>query len=605
MNYVGSILNIYVLPLLIVLVSQRIYRKKKLFSRAMMMKYFMSVAMILYFHTLMYVLLGIDVGSHSWKGTIFSVFFTVVVTAVSELLNHRAIVTYEYVTEKSNGKKIKKPYVALLLWWILFFGIIILIQVIRWSIGVYDVGLTSFIFTVTSPLKGKQSTVVHEAFVACCAPVLCAVIPMLGMIIVDVFTRKEMRVHIRFPKKTFSFNYLSTLRRCGAVFICFVILSTLLYGNKEYDFFAFVAGQFQQTKIYDDYYVDPSDVKITEKEEGKSKNLIYIYVESMENTYADKANGGKQEQNLIPNMTALAKDNISFSNSEKLGGYRSYEGTGWTLGALFSTSAGVPYAFPTGEKLDESFAAGITTLGDILAEKGYTQEFMCGSDANFGSRKAFYEQHGNYYVFDYYTAIEKGYIPEDYYEWWGFEDEHLYEMAKDEITRLANGDAPFNFTMLTVDTHFPKGYTCELCGDEYDSVAENVTACCDKQLGEFINWCKSQDFYEDTVIVVAGDHPRMDTVLVEGTHYENRTMYNCFINVDVDKASLNMTNREWSSMDMLPTVLSAIGYEIEGDRLGLGTNMFSDKQTLAEELGYDKFNGELLKESDFYIENFR
>ena len=53
------------------------------------------------------------------------------------------------------------------------------------------------------------------------------------------------------------------------------------------------------------------------------------------------------------------------------------------------------------------------------------------------------------------------------------------------------------------------------------------------------------------------------------------------------------------------TVLSAIGYEIEGERLGLGTNMFSDKQTLAEELGYEKFNGELLKESDFYIENFR
>ena len=492
-----------------------------------------------------------------------------------------------------------------MLWWLIFFGFIILIQIIKWSIGVYDVGLTSFIFTVTSPLKGKQSTVVHEAFVACCAPVLCAVIPVFAMIIVDVFTRKEMRVHVRFPKKTFSFNYLSTLRRLGAVLTCFVILSTLLYGNKEYDFFAFVAGQFQHTKIYDEYYVDPSDVNITEKEEGENKNLIYIYLESMETIYADKENGGKQNENLIPNLTGLAKDNISFSDTEKLGGYKSYEGTGWTLGALFSTNSGVPYAFPTGEKLDESFASGITTLGDILAEKGYTQEFMCGSDANFGSRKAFFEQHGNYYVFDYYTAIEKGYIAEDYYEWWGFEDEHLYEMAKDEITRLAEGDAPFNFTMLTVDTHFPNGYTCELCDDKYDSVAENVVACSDRQLAQFINWCKEQDFYEDTVIVIVGDHPRMDTVLVAGNHYEDRTMYNCFINVDADKASLNMVNREWSTMDMLPTVLSAIGYEIEGDRLGLGTNMFSDKQTLAEELGYDKFNGELLKESDFYIENFR
>ena len=237
MNYVGTILNVYILPLLIVMVSQFIYKKKKLFTRAMMMKYFMSVAMILYFHTLMYVLLGIDVGSHSVKGTIMSAFITVVVTTVSELLNRKTIVTYEYVTEKPNGKKIKKPYIALLLWWLIFFGFIILIQIIKWSIGVYDVGLTSFIFTVTSPLKGKQSTVVHEAFVACCAPVLCAVIPIFAMIIVDVFTRKEMRVHVKFPKKTFSFNYLSTLRRLGAVLTCFVILSTFLYGDKEYDFF--------------------------------------------------------------------------------------------------------------------------------------------------------------------------------------------------------------------------------------------------------------------------------------------------------------------------------------------------------------------------------
>ena len=32
---------------------------------------------------------------------------------------------------------------------------------------------------------------------------------------------------------------------------------------------------------------------------------------------------------------------------------------------------------------------------------------------------------------------DQGYISSDYYKWWGFEDYHLYEMAKDEITELA------------------------------------------------------------------------------------------------------------------------------------------------------------------------
>ena len=37
-------------------------------------------------------------------------------------------------------------------------------------------------------------------------------------------------------------------------------------------------------------------------------------------------------------------------------------------------------------------------------------------------------------------------------------------------------------------------------------------------------------------------------------------------------------------MDMFPTTLASLGAVIDGDRLGLGTNLFSDKPTLAENL---------------------
>jgi phosphoglycerol transferase len=55
---------------------------------------------------------------------------------------------------------------------------------------------------------------------------------------------------------------------------------------------------------------------------------------------------------------------------------------------------------------------------------------------------------------------------------------------------------------------------------------------------------------------------------------------------------------------MFPTTLAALGATIEGDRLGLGTNLFSDKETLTEKYGYDKLEEELSKTSDFYIETF-
>ena len=81
----------------------------------------------------------------------------------------------------------------------------------------------------------------------------------------------------------------------------------------------------------------------------------------------------------------------------------------------------------------------------------------------------------------------------------------------------------------------------------------------------------------------------------------NRVNYNVFIN------SLNTTennkNREFSMFDMYPTILSSIGIEIEGNKLGFGVNLFSDEKTLIELLGRDKFNNELLKSSDYYDKN--
>ena len=38
--------------------------------------------------------------------------------------------------------------------------------------------------------------------------------------------------------------------------------------------------------------------------------------------------------------------------------------------------------------------------------------------------------------------------------------------------------------------------------------------------------------------------------------------------------------REYATLDLFPTTLAALGAEIDGNRLGLGTNLFSSDQTL-------------------------
>ena len=55
---------------------------------------------------------------------------------------------------------------------------------------------------------------------------------------------------------------------------------------------------------------------------------------------------------------------------------------------------------------------------------------------------------------------------------------------------------------------------------------------------------------------------------------------------------------------MFPTALAAIGCQIDGNRLGLGTNLFSSLETLAEKYGLEDLNKELAKHSDYYNKNF-
>ena len=77
-----------------------------------------------------------------------------------------------------------------------------------------------------------------------------------------------------------------------------------------------------------------------------------------------------------------------------------------------------------------------------------------------------------------------------------------------------------------------------------------------------------------------------------------RTPYNCIINSTLKP--INDKNREFSTMDLYPTILASMGAKIDGDKLGLGTNLYSNKATLIEEIGFGKLNKEVQKSSKFY-----
>ncbi|MDR0886286.1 MAG: LTA synthase family protein [Clostridiales Family XIII bacterium] len=365
-------------------------------------------------------------------------------------------------------------------------------------------------------------------------------------------------------------------------------------------------------------YFDPDDAEIVFPD--TKRNLIYIVLESMESTYASKEIGGSYPDNIILNLAKLADDNTSFSNTDQLGGaiQRSptrgnLAGTGWTVGGLVNEFMGLPLKTPddmeTSYGGDYALLPGAIALGDILLENAYTNEFLCGSDASFGGRREFFRDHGDYIIKDLLTAPADGIIEDGYKVWWGFEDEKLFKYAKKELTTLSTRNQPFNFTMLTADTHFEDGYVCRLCEDKYDSQYANVIACSDRQVAGFVSWVQQQDFYENTTIVIAGDHLTMDTNFFETYNLDKdyiQTVYNVIINpapaLIADDTTIYKKNRAFSAFDLFPTTLTAMGATFSGNRLGLGTDLFSGSPTIIEADGIEIVSAELPKKSDFYNE---
>ena len=366
---------------------------------------------------------------------------------------------------------------------------------------------------------------------------------------------------------------------------------------------SYLSSQLHSSKFIEDNYVDPKGIALHFPE--KKRNLIYIYMESTELTFMDEAHGGAFPDNLLPEMTALSKEGEDFSGAgESRNGGIALPGATWTMGAIFAQSTGLPLKISIEQNSMDSqkaFFPSVTAIQDILKEEGYTQKFLLGSVGYFGGRELYMKDHGDVKVEDFSYWKRKNKFPKDYWVNWGFEDEKLYSYAREELSNLAKEDKPFNLTLLTVDTHFPDGYVCRLCQNNYpDNQYANVYRCASRQVTDFVNWIKKQDFYENTTIVISGDHPTMDRDFCDHVPKSyQRKVYTVFLNAAAKRKERN--KREYATFDYFPTTLAAIGVEIPGNRLGLGTNLFSGESTLTEKFGKKEEKKELEERSDFMI----
>ena len=380
---------------------------------------------------------------------------------------------------------------------------------------------------------------------------------------------------------------------------CFFIFSAInipiaTYAKKYY---TYLSESPQKNTLYSKDYIHPDSIHITF---NKKNNLLFLMLESMESDFQEAIINTKKE-NLIPEISKYMENNISF-----FPGGITIKGTGWTIGEVVAKNCAIPLIGLINNMNDiKNFLPKAPCLMNVLQNNGYAFYLIQGSTIKFAAMENFLISHkvNKNHIYDIshfqnhqtHDSIFFDIIP----------DYILYNESKKIISKISsNTSKPWAIQILTMDTHGPYGRFDSNCVDvpypkDIRYQYPNVLKCASKQLDNFLKWAKEQPWYENTTIVVMGDHPAMidKDLLGFSKERKDRLWLNLFINSTLTPSQ---RQRTFTSLDMFPTVLEAMGAQIEGHALGLGRSLFSNEKTLIEKYGKDSLNTLINKRSIEY-----
>lgn len=299
---------------------------------------------------------------------------------------------------------------------------------------------------------------------------------------------------------------------------------------------------------------------------GPHRNLVLLYLESVERSYLDES----RFPGLMPNLTALEAEAVSFTDLTEV------EEAGWTIAGMVASQCGMPLV-GSGAGVDR-FLPGATCLGDLLAREDYDLAYLGGADLGFAGKGTFYDSHGFARV-EGRTQLEPRLADPDYINEWGLYDDSLYPEALARFRALAAGDRPFGLVLLTLDTHHPFGFPSRSCADRpYGDGANqflNAVHCADWLAAGFIRQLRESPTFADTVLVVASDHLAMPNLAREQLEAGPRRNLMMVFAPDLPPARID---KPGTTLDIGPTLLGLIGAPTPA--LGFGRDLLAEAPTL-------------------------
>ncbi|KAB7708772.1 sulfatase-like hydrolase/transferase [Bacillus aerolatus] len=307
---------------------------------------------------------------------------------------------------------------------------------------------------------------------------------------------------------------------------------------------------------------------------AKGKNLIVVSVEStQEFVINNKVNG----QEITPFMNQFAKESLYFNN------FYHQTGQGKTSDAEFLVENSL-YPLSRGSVFFTHSGNEFNSMAERLNENGYFSNAMHANNKSFWNRDIMYKSLG----YERFYEVGDYDVNEDNSVNWGMKDVPFFEQS---VQHMKDMPKPFYSKMITLTNHHPFYY------DEEDKFIDEFTSksgtlnryfvtvrYTDEALKKFVEDLKASGLYEDSVIVLYGDHYG-----ISENHNEAMSQYlgkevTPFVSTQLQKVPFmihipgvkgKVIDSVGGQVDVRPTLLHLLGINTKDD-LQLGQDLLSE-----------------------------
>ena len=181
--------------------------------------------------------------------------------------------------------------------YVIVFLAILITSSIRWMFRTWtSLNMNELMFHLQSPVEGTDTGIIKSYIVSC---LLVSVVLTAVLIFLYIKIKNRRRIVL------------------GISLGCMICIAAVTIGYmwERLGITAYAKNQTTSSSFIEDNYVDPNSVSLTFPE--KKRNLIYIFLESMENTYSSEEYGGAFPENTIPELTELSLENENFSGDQE------------------------------------------------------------------------------------------------------------------------------------------------------------------------------------------------------------------------------------------------------------------------------------------------